>query len=80
VPGVADVDASGVEVSGISVGRDKPGLVGGKVEVTKIDLVGAGASSEILMQEPRLRLVRRINIHRISIQVFFIKGILLGKY
>ena len=80
MPGVADVDASDVEVSGISVGRDKPGLVGGKVEVTKIDLVGAGASSEILMQEPRLKLVRRINIHRISIQVFFIKGILLGKY
>jgi hypothetical protein len=38
------MDASGVEVNGTSVGRDKPGFVGGRVEVTKKDLVGAGVS------------------------------------
>ena len=82
MPGVcaAVVDESGVPVGGISVGRDKPGLVGGRVEVMKTDLVGAGVSSETLTQEPRLRLVSRINIHRIGIQNFFIRGILLGKY
>ena len=80
VPGVVVVDASGVEVGGISVGRDKPGFVGGRVDVMKTDLVGAGVSSETLTQEPRLRLVSRINIHRIGSQIFFIMGILLGKY
>ena len=82
VPGVcaAVVDESGVAVDGVSVGRDKPGLVGGRVAVMKTDLVGAGVSPETLTQEPRLRLVSRINIHRIGIQNFFIRGILLGKY
>jgi hypothetical protein len=80
VPGVTVVDASGVPVGGISVGRDKPGFVGGRVDVMKTDLVGAGVSSETLMQESKLRLVRRINIHRIGIQIFFIKGIVLWKY
>jgi hypothetical protein len=80
VPGVAVVDESGVPVGGISVGRDKPGLVGGRVEVMKTDLVGAGVSSETLTQEPRLRLVSRSTIHRIGIQILFIKGILLGNY
>jgi hypothetical protein len=72
VPGVVVVDESGVDGEGVSVGRDKPGLVGGRVDVMKTDLVGAGVSSETLMQEPRLRL-RRAS----SIQVFFIRGILL---
>jgi hypothetical protein len=75
VPGVVVVDESGVDGRGVSVGRDKPGLVGGRIEVTKTDLVGAGVSSETLIQEPRLKLVSRI-----TIQIFFIKGILLGKY
>jgi hypothetical protein len=75
VPGVVVVDGSGVDGEGVSVGRDKPGLVGGRVDVMKTDLVGAGVSSETLMQEPRLRL-RRAS----SIQVFFIRGILLWKY
>jgi hypothetical protein len=69
VPGVVVVDESGVDGEGVSVGRDKPGLVGGRVDVMKTDLVGAGVSSETLMQEPRLRL-RRAS----SIQVFFIQG------
>jgi hypothetical protein len=75
VPGVVVVDESGMDGRGVSVGRDKPGLVGGRIEVTKTDLVGAGVSSETLIQEPRLKLVSRI-----TIQIFFIKGILLGKY
>src|SRR5215207_1557022 len=66
VPGVVVVDSSGVEGSGVSVGRDKPGRVGGRVEVTKSGAAGAGVSSETLIQEPRMRLVSRINI-----QIFF---------
>ena len=82
MPGVCAtvVDESGIPVGGVSVGRDKPGFVGGRVDVIKTDLVGAGVSSETLTQEPKLRLVSRINIHRIGIQIFFIMGILLGNY
>jgi hypothetical protein len=69
VPGVVVVNGSGVDGEGVSVGRDKPGLVGGRVDVMKIDLVGAGVSSETLMQEPRLRLRMASNI-----QIFFIRG------
>ena len=75
VPGVVVVDASGVDAGGVSVGRDKPGRVGGRVDVMKIDLVGAGVSSETLMHEPRLRLMMESKI-----QIFFITRILLGKY
>lgn len=63
---------------GVSVGRDKPGFVGGSVEVTKTDLVGAGVSSETLMQEVRLIVVSRSNIHRVGIQIFFIARFYLG--
>jgi hypothetical protein len=72
VPGV--VEESGVAAGGVSVGRDKPGLVGGSVEVMKIDLVGAGVSSETLMHEPRLRLMMESNI-----QIFCMGGFYLGK-
>jgi hypothetical protein len=75
VPGVVVVDASAVDTGGVSVGRDKPGRVGGRVDVMKIDLVGAGVSSETLMHEPRLRL-RMASKN----QIFFIRRILLGKY
>jgi hypothetical protein len=75
VPGVPVVDASGVVVDGISAGTDKPGRVGGRVEVTKMGTVGNGVSSETFMQEPRLRLKMESNI-----QVFFITGILLCEY
>ena len=74
VPGVAVVDGSGVDGAAVSVGRDKPGLVGGRVEVTKTGLVGAGVSSETLMQEPRLRLRMESNI-----QIFFIQGFYFAK-
>jgi hypothetical protein len=68
VPGVVVVDASEVcEAAGVSVGRDKPGFVGGRVEVTKRALVGAGVSWETLMQEARLRVATRSNV-----QIFFI--------
>jgi hypothetical protein len=69
------VDVSGVEVSGISVGRDKPTLVGGRVEVTKRTAVGAAVSSETVMQEPRLKAARRINV-----QIFVMAGILLWNH
>ena len=69
VPGVPVVDESGVDGEGVSVGRDKPGRVGGRVEVMKMDLVGAGVSSETLMHEPRLRPMIESNI-----QIFFIQG------
>ena len=67
VPGVVVVDESGEGGEGVSVGRDKPGRVGGRVDVTKTDLVEAGVSSETLTQEPRLMLTSRSNI-----QNFFI--------
>jgi hypothetical protein len=73
VPGVVVVDASGVDVGGMSVGRDKPGLVGGRVEVTKTERVGATVAGATVMQEPRLRLASRSNI-----QIFFIRGFYLG--
>jgi hypothetical protein len=66
VPGVVVVDESGVDGEGVSVGRDKPALVGGRVEVIKIDRVGAGVSSETLMHEPRMKLGRASKI-----QIFF---------
>jgi hypothetical protein len=67
-PGVVVLDASEVEVGGISVGRDNPGFVGGRVEVTKRGGVFVAGSCETLIQEPRLRLMSRI-----SIQIFFIQ-------
>ena len=63
------MDESGVDGDGVSVSKDKPGLVGGRVEVTKTDLVEAGVSSETSIQEPRLRLTSRSNV-----QIFFIEG------
>src|SRR6185503_3227932 len=60
------VDASGVEEGGIAVGRDKPGLVDGRVEVTKRGAAGAGVSSETLIHAPRLR-----QVSRRTIQIFF---------
>jgi hypothetical protein len=70
--GVVVVEASGVEavdVDGASVGRDSPGLVGGRVDVTKAGGTAVLVSSETLMQEPRLRLVSRMRI-----QIFFIRA------
>jgi hypothetical protein len=69
VPGVPVVEASGIAVDGVCVGRDNPTPVGGRVEVTKKDTVGNGVSSETFMQEPKLRLSTVSNI-----QVFFIGG------
>jgi hypothetical protein len=69
VPGVPVVDGSDVDAGGVSVGRDKPGRVGGRVDVTKIDLVDAGVSSDTVIHEPRLRLMIESNI-----QIFFMQG------
>jgi hypothetical protein len=73
-PGVVVPDASGVEAGSVSVGRDKPGLVGGRVEVMKIGAVETGVSSDTVMQEPRLKL-RRAN----NIQIFFIERFYCAK-
>src|SRR5688572_17625211 len=57
-PGVVVVEASSVdavELSGIAVGKDKPGFVGGRVEVTKAAGASVAVCSDTLMQEPRLR-------------------------
>jgi hypothetical protein len=67
------VEGSGVVVHGVSVERDKPGLVGGRVEVMKTDLVAAGVSSETLMHEPRLSPTMDSKI-----QIFFMMGFYLG--
>jgi hypothetical protein len=70
VPGVVVVGASGVEaveVAGTSVGRESPGLVGGRVEVTKAAGADVAVCGETVMQEPRLKLATRM-----SIQIFFI--------
>jgi len=75
VPGVVFVDVSSVAVGGISVGTDKPGRVGGRVEVMKSLGVGVTMSGEIVKQELRLNVATRT-----TIQIFFIAGILLGKY
>jgi hypothetical protein len=63
------MDGSGVDGEGGSVGRDKPGLVGGRVDVMKTDLVGAGVSSETLMHETSVKVMSSI-----TVQIFFIRG------
>ena len=64
------MDASGVPgVDRISVDRERPGRVGGRVEVTNAAGVGAVVCGETVTQEPRLRLAARM-----SIQIFFITG------
>ena len=73
VPGVVDVDGSGVDVSGTSVGRDNPARVGGRVDVTKSGAAVLAGSCETLTHELRLKLMSRSNI-----QIFFMRGILLG--
>jgi len=75
VPGVVDVDGSGVKVSEMSVGRDNPARVGGRVDVTKSGAAVLAVSCETLRQELSPKLMSRSNI-----QIFFIWGILLGKY
>jgi hypothetical protein len=75
--GVVVVEASGADVAAICVGRESPSLVGGRVDVMKIDTVGAGVSSETVMHEPRSRLARRDTIQIFCIQRFYrgkIKG------
>jgi hypothetical protein len=72
VPGVVDVDGSGVKVSEMSVGRDKPGRVGGRVDVTKSGAAVLAVSCETLRQELRLKLMSRSNI-----QIFFMRGFYL---
>lgn len=74
VPGVVVVDGSGVDEEGVSVDRDKPGLVGGRVDVMKTDLVGAGISSETLMHEASVRVMSSI-----TVQIFFMRGFYIAK-
>ena len=67
------MDESRVDGVGMSVGRNNPRLVGGSVEVTKTERVGATVAGATVMQDPRLRLARRSNL-----QIFFIRGFYLG--
>ena len=60
------IDGSGVAVDGVAVGRDKPGLVGARVEVTKRGGASVVTSGAILMQDARLKPRNRANI-----QIFF---------
>jgi len=62
------VDASGVEV-GVSVGRETACFVSCKVAVTKRAAVGAGVTSETLIQDASPRVTTRVKI-----QIFFISG------
>lgn len=73
VPGVVVVDESGVDGEGVSVGKDNPGLVGGRVEVTNAGGADVVCSGETVTQDARLRLMTRIRI-----QIFFIQGFYLG--
>ena len=62
------VKASGVEVAavGVSVGKVKPGFVGGRVEVTKRGAASVGAfSCETVRQLVSMRV-------RISVQIIFL--------
>jgi hypothetical protein len=70
---VADEVAIGVKGSGVSeavggtsVGRDNPGFVGGRVEVTKRGGAFVAVSCETFIQDVNIR------ISRINIQIFFI--------
>ena len=56
VPGVVVVDVSGVDDAGVAVGRDKPGFVGGSVEVTKGGGAFVAASGASLMHDVSARL------------------------
>jgi hypothetical protein len=73
-PGVVVPDASCVEAGGVSVGNDRPGRVGGRVDVMKIGAVETGVSSDTVMHEPRLRLSRVTKI-----QIFFIERFYCAK-
>jgi hypothetical protein len=68
-PGVVVVDGSRVEVGGTFVGSDKPALVGGRVDVTKIGAAVISGSCTTSRQAFRLRLASKSNI-----QIFFIEG------
>jgi hypothetical protein len=68
VPGVVVVDASRVEVGGISVGRDKPDLVGTRVDVTNRGGASVTGSCATLIQDDNIK-----DRSRIDIQIFFIE-------
>src|SRR5690242_6486856 len=73
VLGVIGVEASGVKVSEMSVGKDRLCFVGGRVAVTKMGAAVFAVSCDTLTQEATLR-----PISRNSIRIFFMKEILLG--
>jgi hypothetical protein len=77
VPGVVVVvvDGSGVDVSAVAVGRDRPGRVGGSVEVTKGTGVRVAAWGTTFTHEAMTRLASRIDM-RISFMQRFYFGIL----
>ena len=76
MPGVPVVEASGVSDAGdgVLVGRDRPGRVAGRVEVTKTEAGVFTDSGEIFTQAASPRPMSRMRS-----QIFFIFGILHGK-
>jgi len=56
VPGVVVMDGSAVDDAGVAVGRDKPGFVGGRVEVTKAGGALVADSGASLMHDVSARL------------------------
>ena len=60
------VDGSSVAVNGVFVGRDKPGRVGGRVDVTKRGATSVAGSGAILTQDETIKLASRMDIQNFS--------------
>jgi hypothetical protein len=73
VPGVVVMDGSGVVDDWVSVGKDKPGRVGGRVEVTKRGPASLAGSCASFTQELPTRLKSTMNI-----QIFFMRRFYLA--
>jgi hypothetical protein len=67
------MDGSGVVDEWVSVGRDKPGRVGGRVEVTKRGAASLAGSCATFTQELTNRLRSTTNI-----QIFFMRRFYLA--
>jgi hypothetical protein len=72
VPGVVVVDGSGVVDDWVSVGKDKPGRVGGSVEVTKRGGASDAGSCASFTQELTARLRSTMNIQSFFMRRFYL--------
>jgi hypothetical protein len=71
VPGVTVIDGSLVAAVGVVVGRDKPGRVGGRVEVTKRGAAAVDGPGAILTQAARRNVASRMQIRFFFICRFY---------